>query len=128
MEIWPGPGIADESFSLRVALYHLRNASMLRKKHLQLNQLTTLTLAFLPILFSTTSVNSHNAFLELTAVVTKHNASNFECWRLASPFTTSTGAGTVGALTLLIDSLANATYTVFPPRFKGGIHNAPHAQ
>ncbi len=101
---------------------------MLRKKHLQLNQLTTLTLAFLPILFSTTSVNSHNAFLELTAVFTKHNASNFECWRLASPFTTSTGAGTVGALTLLIDSLANATYTVFPPRFKGGIHNAPHAQ
>ncbi|KAI0084846.1 hypothetical protein BDY19DRAFT_855424, partial [Irpex rosettiformis] len=70
----------------------------------------------------------HGTYLELTTLVTKHGASAFECWRLASPFAISTSAGTAGAGTLLIDNLANATYTVIPPRFEGGVHNAPHAQ
>lgn len=67
-------------------------------------------------------------FLDLTAIVTHHNNSALECWRLADPFTTSAGAGTAGAATLNIAGLANATYTVLPPRFEGGVHNAPHPQ
>ncbi|KAI0795302.1 hypothetical protein BC629DRAFT_1506764 [Irpex lacteus] len=99
---------------------------MLLNNHL--NRLKTLLLVFLPLVFLINSGRSHGTFLELTAIVTKSDASAFECWRLASSFTTSTGAGTVGASTLLIDDLANATYTVIPPRFEGGVHNAPHAQ
>ena len=71
---------------------------------------------------------SNGTFLDLTAIVTRHNNSALECWRLTNPFTTSSGAGTAGASTLNIASLANATYTVVPPRFEGGIHNAPHPQ
>ncbi|KAI0795364.1 hypothetical protein BC629DRAFT_1286656 [Irpex lacteus] len=77
---------------------------------------------------SVVSARSTTTYLEATTLVTKNNASAFECWRFASPLSTSTGAGTAGASTLLIDNLANATYTVIPPRFEGGVHNAPHPQ
>ncbi|KAI0755397.1 hypothetical protein BC629DRAFT_1296874 [Irpex lacteus] len=91
-------------------------------------QFGAVLLASLPSVLSAASGHSNGTYLELTTLVTKNNASAFECWRLASPFATSTGAGTAGAATLLIDNLANATYTVIPPRFEGGVHNAPHAQ
>ena len=85
-------------------------------------------LASVPAVLSAATGHSNGTYLELTTLVTKNGASAFECWRLADAFTTSTGAGTAGARTLLIDNLANATYTVIPPRFEGGVHNAPHAQ
>ncbi|EIN03563.1 hypothetical protein PUNSTDRAFT_109317 [Punctularia strigosozonata HHB-11173 SS5] len=70
-----------------------------------------------------------NQALTATAIVTdKHKHSAFECWQLDAPFTTSTGAGTAGASTLQLGNLANATYTVLPPHFEGGVHNAPHPQ
>ena len=77
---------------------------------------------------NTTASSSSGTYLELTSIVTKKGVSAFECWRLKSPFSTSSGAGTSGASTLNINDLANATYTILPPRFEGGVHNAPHAQ
>ncbi|EIW78685.1 hypothetical protein CONPUDRAFT_108661 [Coniophora puteana RWD-64-598 SS2] len=71
---------------------------------------------------------ANSTFLEMTAIVTQNGSSALECWRLSDPFTTSAGAGTAGASTLNINNLANATYTVVPPRFEGGIHNAPYPQ
>lgn len=71
---------------------------------------------------------ANGTFLEVTAIVAQGGNSVLECWRLAAPFSTSSGAGTVGASTLLIDDLANATYTVIPPHFEAGVHNAPHPQ
>lgn len=71
---------------------------------------------------------TNGTFLEATAIVAKNNASVLECWRLSDPFSTSGSAGTSGAATLQIANLANATYTVLPPRFEGGVHNAPHPQ
>ncbi|GJE88827.1 hypothetical protein PsYK624_049140 [Phanerochaete sordida] len=71
---------------------------------------------------------SNGTFLELSAIVTKNNNSALECWRLTDPFATSVGAGTAGASSMDINNLANATYTVLPPRFEGGVHNAPHPQ
>ena len=71
---------------------------------------------------------SNGTFLELTAIVTKNNNSALECWRLTTPFSVSGDAGTVGAATMNIESLANATFTVLPPRFEGGVHNSPHPQ
>lgn len=68
-------------------------------------------------------------FLEATTIVTNSQGhSAFECWRLTDAFTTSADAGTAGAATMNIEDLANATYTVLPPRFQGGVHNAPHPQ
>ena len=72
--------------------------------------------------------SSNGTFLELSAIVTRNGNSALECWRLTDPFATSSGAGTSGASTMDIDFLANATYTVLPPRFQGGVHNAPHPQ
>jgi hypothetical protein len=73
------------------------------------------------------SPNITTPTLNLTAISTSNGSSIFECWQLLS-FVTSAGAGTVGALNLFLGNLDNATYTVIPPRFDGGIHNAPAPQ
>ncbi|EIN12099.1 hypothetical protein PUNSTDRAFT_18280, partial [Punctularia strigosozonata HHB-11173 SS5] len=63
------------------------------------------------------------------AIVTdSHQNSALECWRLSAPFATSSAPGTTGASELNLGGLANATYTVFPARFDGGVHNGPFAQ
>lgn len=72
--------------------------------------------------------SSNGTFLEASAIVTRNGNSALECWRLTDPFVTSSGAGTAGASTMNINDLANATYTVLPPRFEGGVHNAPFPQ
>ncbi|THG93102.1 hypothetical protein EW026_g8040 [Hermanssonia centrifuga] len=86
-------------------------------------------------LSTTGIISNHTAppasqnFFEATAIVPDiHGNSALECWRLSTAFTASTGAGTVGASTMNINDLANATYTVLPPRFEGGVHNSPHPQ
>jgi hypothetical protein len=73
------------------------------------------------------SPNVTTPSLNLTAISTSNGSSIFECWQLPN-FYTSSGAGTVGALNLFLGNLDNATYTVIPPRFDGGIHNAPAPQ
>ena len=65
--------------------------------------------------------------LNLTAIAAKDGNSIIECWALPG-FVASTGAGTVGALNLFLGDLANATYTVIPPRFDGGLHRDPAPQ
>jgi hypothetical protein len=68
--------------------------------------------------------------LHLTAITTNaNNASIFECWSLSPPFTTSTGSGTIGASTLPLGSFSQGQgYTVIPPHFDAGVHNAPAPQ
>lgn len=73
------------------------------------------------------SSNVTTPSLNLTAISTSNGTSIFECWRLPN-FYSSSGAGTFGALNLFLGNLDNATYTVIPPRFDGGIHNAPAPQ
>jgi hypothetical protein len=65
--------------------------------------------------------------LNLTTISASNGASTLECWQLPG-FKTSAQAGTSGALNLFLGELSNATYTVIPSRFNGGIHNAPSAQ
>lgn len=66
--------------------------------------------------------------MNITAITGKQGVSVLECWALAAKFVTSTQAGTVGAANLALGDLANATFTVLPPRFNGGEHNAPSVQ
>jgi len=66
--------------------------------------------------------------MNITAITGKQGVSVLECWALAAKFATSTQAGTVGAANLALGDLANATFTVLPPRFNGGEHNAPSVQ
>ncbi|EIN03556.1 hypothetical protein PUNSTDRAFT_146994 [Punctularia strigosozonata HHB-11173 SS5] len=90
----------------------------------------SLLLTSLALLALAALARAANQTLIATAIVTdpSTNASAFECWQLAAPFTVSTGAGTAGAATLQLGALANATYTVLPPHFEGGVHNAPFPQ
>lgn len=66
--------------------------------------------------------------LNITAITGKDGVSVLECWTMAAKFVTSTQAGTVGAANLALGNLANATFTVLPPHFNGGEHNAPFVQ
>ncbi|KAI1082807.1 hypothetical protein F5B20DRAFT_577886 [Whalleya microplaca] len=67
-------------------------------------------------------------YLNLTAITGRDNISVFECWQLKTPFATSSVPGVSGTQTLQMGDLANATYTIIPPRFNGSLHNAPYKQ
>ncbi|KAK3319993.1 hypothetical protein B0T19DRAFT_404524 [Cercophora scortea] len=62
--------------------------------------------------------------LNITAIGAAKGESTVECWQFG-PFASSTTPGTIGALNLFMGDMANATYTVLPPRFDGGWHVAP---
>ncbi|CBX91779.1 hypothetical protein IAQ61_011071 [Plenodomus lingam] len=55
------------------------------------------------------------------------NTTSIQCINLTHPFTTSSTPGTLGTQALTL-ATTNTTYTVLPPRFDGGLHNAPAAQ
>ncbi|KAI1143574.1 hypothetical protein F5Y05DRAFT_409019 [Hypoxylon sp. FL0543] len=67
-------------------------------------------------------------FLNLTTLTGRDGVSVLECWQLTTPFVTSDVPGVSGTQTLNLGDLANATYTVIPPRFDGGLHRAPLKQ
>lgn len=73
-------------------------------------------------------VLTNSSYLTATALVTNQaNHSALECWEFDSPFTISAAAGTSGAATYKFNA-SSAEYTVIPPRFNGGTHNAPAPQ
>jgi len=65
--------------------------------------------------------------LNLTAISAANGASQLECWQLPG-VKASSDKGTIGSLSLYLGDVANLTYTVLPPRFDGGVHNAPAGQ
>ena len=96
------------------------------------NSYKLLALALSPLLIllvqpQSTLSNVTTPTLNLSAVAARDGASVFQCWSLPN-FKVNEQAGTVGALNLILGPLANASYTVLPARFDGGLHNAPAAQ
>lgn len=65
--------------------------------------------------------------LNITAVAATNGSSVLQCWQLPG-FMSSAVAGTAGALNLYLGDMANASYTVLPPRYDGGLHRAPAPQ
>ncbi|TFY61154.1 hypothetical protein EVJ58_g4702 [Rhodofomes roseus] len=82
------------------------------------------------VLFSSfaTLCAASNAFFATAIVTDAKNNSALECWQLNASVSVSSGAGTAGATSIQLGDLANATYTVLPPNFYGGVHNAPYPQ
>ena len=66
--------------------------------------------------------------LNLTAISAENGHSIFECWQLESPFVDSTQAGTDGAVFAQLGNASNASFAILPPKFNGGLHNAPFVQ
>lgn len=77
---------------------------------------------------SPTSAFSPPSFLNVTALTAQGGVSVLECWQILPGFTTSSQSGTVGASILQLGELANASYSVIPPAFDAGFHNAPTQQ
>ncbi|KAK3934377.1 hypothetical protein QBC46DRAFT_399972 [Diplogelasinospora grovesii] len=71
--------------------------------------------------------DSEPKYLNLTAISAAHGSSTLECWQFG-PFSSSSTPGTTGALNLVLGDMSNASYSVIPPRFDGGLHNAPAPQ
>lgn len=66
--------------------------------------------------------------LNVTALTTLAGKSIFQCWALQPAFTVSSQQGTIGAQTLQLGALANASYSILPPYFDAGQHTAPNVQ
>lgn len=60
-------------------------------------------------------------------VTTAQNTTEIQCWNLTQSFTTSSIPGIIGTQSLSLPT-RNTTYTILPPRFDGGLHNAPAPQ
>ncbi|CAI6333148.1 unnamed protein product [Periconia digitata] len=71
---------------------------------------------------------SNTTYLTATALVTKGNDSAFECWQLTEPFRRASVPGISGAQIVTISNNTDLAYSIIPPRFDGGIHNAPVPQ
>jgi uncharacterized membrane protein len=67
-------------------------------------------------------------FLNVTAITAQDGVSIFQCWQILPGFTTSSQAGTIGASILQLGNLSNMSYSVIPPGFNAGFHNAPNVQ
>lgn len=71
---------------------------------------------------------TNSSYLTAPALVTIENRTIIQCWRLPSPFVTSSTPGTNGAQAAVIGNITNLAYTILPPRFDGGLHTAPMPQ
>ena len=77
---------------------------------------------------SSTPAFSPPAFLNISAISAKGGVSILECWQLLPGFATSSQTGTAGASILQLGNLANGSFSVIPPGFNAGFHNAPNKQ
>jgi hypothetical protein len=67
-------------------------------------------------------------FLNITALWAENGVSVLQCWQILPGFTTSSQSGTIGASILQLGALSNMSYSVIPPGFNAGLHNAPTEQ
>jgi hypothetical protein len=67
-------------------------------------------------------------FLNVTALWAENGASVLQCWQILPGFATSSQSGTVGASILQLGAVSNMSYSVLPPGFNAGLHNAPTEQ
>ena len=71
------------------------------------------------------SLPSH---LNLTTIAAANGKSTLECWQLSAPLAQSSQAGTSGAAIAQLGEAGATSYTLIPPQFDGGLHNAPAVQ
>jgi len=71
---------------------------------------------------------ANTTYLIAPALVTKHNRTVVECWKMHLPFRRSSTPGVSGAQVATLGNFTNLAYTILPPRFDGGLHTAPAPQ
>lgn len=66
--------------------------------------------------------------LRLTAIAAANGKSILQCWQLDTPLGISSQPGTSGVAVQQLGDISNASYTVIPPSYDGGLHTAPRRQ
>ncbi|GAP91806.1 putative small secreted protein [Rosellinia necatrix] len=66
--------------------------------------------------------------LNVTAIGAENGSSTLECWQMDQPFITSTEPGTAGSAQTPLGGVSSISYSILPPDYDGGIHNAPANQ
>ncbi|RDA86139.1 hypothetical protein CP532_3053 [Ophiocordyceps camponoti-leonardi (nom. inval.)] len=85
------------------------------------------SLLLAPLLLASPGLAVDPPSLNLTALTAYNGMTTIECWQVG-PFVSSNRTGTSGAPSYFFGEVVNATYTVIPPNFDGGLHNAPSFQ
>ena len=67
-------------------------------------------------------------FFNLTAISAVDGKSTLECWQLTTPIVVSTQPGTNGVAIQQLGDVSNASYVSIPPKYDGGLHQAPTVQ
>ena len=106
-----------------------RNSPSYFPKPLQSIAASMMHLFFLTLLVNFLGCTSASlTYLNLTAISAANGASILECWQLSAPFVVSSQPGTAGAATAQLGNVANASFSVIPAQFNGGVHRAPAVQ
>ena len=66
--------------------------------------------------------------LNITTIGAANGKSTLECWQLSAPLVTSSQPGTAGAAIAQLGETGATSYTLLPPHYDGGLHNAPAVQ
>ncbi|KAL9599259.1 MAG: hypothetical protein Q9219_003961 [cf. Caloplaca sp. 3 TL-2023] len=86
-------------------------------------------LLLLLLLFAIAAVLAAPETLNVTTIATNaQKESTLECWQVTAPFVESTEPGTAGSATAQLGQTKRLSYTLIPPHFDGGLHNAPAVQ
>ncbi|KAH8719232.1 hypothetical protein GQ44DRAFT_712734 [Phaeosphaeriaceae sp. PMI808] len=78
--------------------------------------------------FSVARTDANTTHLIAPALVTKNNQTIIQCWKLITPFKSSSVPGVSGSQVATISNNSNLAYTILPPRYNGGLHTAPAPQ
>jgi hypothetical protein len=84
--------------------------------------------AFLFQLMFLTAVAQNTTHMNITAIGAADSRSTIECWQITRPFDVSADPGTAGTKAQQLGDTTNLTFTILPPKFDGGLHNAPAVQ
>lgn len=66
--------------------------------------------------------------LNVTAISAHNGSSILECWQMNQTLDTSTEPGIAGTAQVSLGNASSLAYSIIPPNFDGGVHNAPTNQ
>ena len=92
-------------------------------------RLIALILSFFIVpVFNLSTLPPVPSHLNISVIAAANDKSTLECWQLSAPFVQSSQAGTSGAAVTQLGDVDTTSYSLIPPQFDGGLHNAPVVQ
>lgn len=98
---------------------------------LSLHPTAVMVVSLSSLIFSVFSLNDTSRVpsrLNITTIGAAKGKSTLECWQLSAPLMQSSQPGTSGAAIAQLGETGATSYTLLPPQYDGGLHNAPAVQ